>query len=111
MTALLTAFGRVFADAGAWALPAALAWGALSVFLSPCHLSSVPLVVAYMNGDRDLPTTRRAAVLSASFALGTVGSIAAVGAVTVLAGRMAGDVGRTGSYLLALVFLAMGLNL
>ena len=111
MTEILTTFGQVFADAGAWAIPAALVWGALSVVLSPCHLSSIPLVVAYMNGDGDLPTTRRAATLSATFALGTVGSIAAVGAATVVAGRMAGDVGRTGSYLLALVFFAMGLNL
>ncbi len=111
MTEILSTFGRVFADAGAWAIPAALVWGALSVFLSPCHLSSIPLIVAYMNGDGDLPATRRGAALSASFALGTVGSIAAVGAVTVLAGRIAGDVGRTGSYLLAVVFFAMGLNL
>ncbi len=111
MTELLTTFGRLFADVGVWAAPAALVWGAMSVFLSPCHLSSIPLVVAYMNGDGELPTARRAATLSATFALGTVGSIAAVGVATVVAGRMAGDVGRIGSYLLAFVFLALGLNL
>jgi cytochrome c-type biogenesis protein len=111
MTELLTTFGGAFANAGAWALPAALAWGMLSVFLSPCHLSSIPLVVAYMNGGGEPPATRRATTLSASFALGTLGSIAAVGAVTLGLGRIAGDVGRLGSYLLAAVFLAMGLNL
>ena len=44
----------------ALALPAAFVWGVLSVALSPCHLSSVPLVVAYMSGGEELPAGRRA---------------------------------------------------
>jgi cytochrome c-type biogenesis protein len=108
---LLTAFGRAFEATAALALPAAFAWGVLSVLLSPCHLSSIPLVVAYMSGGDELPSDRRAVALSASFALGILASIAAVGAVTAAAGRMAGDVGRGGSWVLAAVFVAVGLNL
>ena len=111
MGELLTTFGRAFAASAALAFPAAFLWGALSVVLSPCHLSSIPLVVAYMSGGEELPTGRRAVVLSGSFALGILGSIAAVGAVTALAGRMAGDVGPWATYALAAVFFAVGLNL
>ncbi len=111
MTELLTTFGRAFDASGGLAMVAALTWGALSVFLSPCHLSSIPLIVAYMNGGTEPPSTSRASVLATSFAVGTLASTAAIGALTVAVGRIAGDVGRTGSYLLALVFLVMGLNL
>ena len=111
MGEILTAFGRSFEASAALALPAAFLWGVLSVALSPCHLSSIPLVVAYMSGGAELPSGRRAVVLSGSFAVGILASIALVGAVTVAAGRMAGDVGRIGSYLLAAVFFAVGLNL
>jgi cytochrome c-type biogenesis protein len=108
---LLASFGTAFTASAGWALAAAFAWGMLSVFLSPCHLSGVPLVVAYMNGAGAFPGTRRAVQLSASFAVGSLGSIAAVGAATVAAGRMAGDVGRAGSFALAAVFFALGLHL
>jgi cytochrome c-type biogenesis protein len=111
MVELLIAFGRAFEGSAAVALPAAFAWGVLSVVLSPCHLSSIPLVVAYMSGGDELPTGRRSAALSGCFALGILASIAAVGAVTAAAGRMVGDVGRWGTWALAAVFIAFGLNL
>jgi cytochrome c-type biogenesis protein len=108
---LLTRFGEAFAASGTVALAAAFVWGILSVALSPCHLSSVPLVVAYMSGGTELPTGRRALWLSTAFAAGILASIAVVGAATAAAGRMIGDVGRTGNWLLAAVFFAVGLNL
>jgi cytochrome c-type biogenesis protein len=108
---LLTTFGEAFAASAAFALPAAFAWGILSVALSPCHLSSVPLVVAYMSGGTELPSGRRALWLSSAFAAGILASIALVGALTAAAGRMLGDVGRTGNWILAAVFFAVGLNL
>ncbi len=111
MGELLTRFGEAFAASGTVALAAAFLWGILSVALSPCHLSSVPLVVAYMSGGTELPTGRRALWLSSAFAAGILASIAVVGAVTALAGRMLGDVGRLGTWVLALVFFAVGLNL
>jgi len=111
MTSLLTAFGDAFSGAPLLALAAAFAWGVLSVVLSPCHLTSIPLVVAYVNGDGAPPPFRRAFELSSLFALGTAASIVAVGLLTALAGRVAGDVGPVGTYLVAAVFLVMGLNL
>jgi cytochrome c-type biogenesis protein len=111
MGGLLDLFGGAIASSGAVALVAAFVWGILSVALSPCHLSSVPLVVAYMSGDTELPAGRRALWLSSAFAGGILVSIAVVGALTAAAGRMLGDVGRVGSWLLATVFFAVGLNL
>ncbi len=111
MGELLTWIGEAFAGNAAVALPTAFAWGALSVALSPCHLSSVPLVVAYMSGGTELPSGRRALGLSSAFAAGILASIAVVGGVTAAAGRMLGDVGRVGNWVLAAVFFAVGLNL
>jgi cytochrome c-type biogenesis protein len=111
MAELLTAFGNAFTDTAALAVPAAFVWGVLSVALSPCHLSSVPLVVAYMSGGAELPTGRRALALSSAFAAGILASIALVGALTTAAGRMLGDVGQAGNWILAGVFFAVGLNL
>jgi cytochrome c-type biogenesis protein len=111
MGELLAAFGHAFAATPGLALPAAFAWGVLSVLLSPCHLSSIPLVVAYMSGGEALPTRRRALGLATSFAAGVLASIAVIGAATVAAGRIAGDVGRAGTWALAAVFFAFGLNL
>jgi cytochrome c-type biogenesis protein len=108
---LLTAFAGAFSASLLLAAPAALLWGVLSVALSPCHLSSVPLVVAYMAGGPDLPTGRRALAISSSFALGILASIAVIGGVTAAAGRMLGDVGRAGTWTLAAVFVVFGLNL
>lgn len=111
MAELLARFGEVFARDGALALAAALTWGVLSVVLSPCHLSSVPLVVAYMSGGGELPSGRRALALSSAFAAGILASVALVGAATAAAGRVLGDVGRAGSWIVAAVFFAVGMNL
>lgn len=111
MGGLLAAFGEAFVASGALALAAAFSWGVLSVALSPCHLSSVPLVVAYMSGGAEFPSGRRALRLSSAFAGGILASIGLVGVVTAAAGRMLGDVGRAGSWMLAAVFFVVGLNL
>lgn len=56
-------------------------------------------------------TPRRAAGLSTVFALGILGSIALIGALTAAAGRMLGDVGPWGNYAVAAVFFVFGLHL
>ena len=111
MAEILTAFASAFSASLLLAAPAALVWGVLSVALSPCHLSSVPLVVAYMSGGAEMPTGRRALAISSAFAAGILASIAVIGAITAAAGRMLGDVGRTGTWVLAAVFIVFGLNL
>ena len=92
------------------ALTAAFIWGILSILLSPCHLASIPLVVGFVNGQGKV-TTARAFALASLFALGILLTIAALGAITAAAGRIAGDVGGWAYYAVAVIFLLVGLHL
>jgi cytochrome c-type biogenesis protein len=92
------------------AIGASLAWGILSIILSPCHLGSIPLIVGFINGQGQI-STRRACGLSTLFAVGILITIAALGGITAAAGRMMGDVGRYGNYFVAFIFFLVGLHL
>jgi cytochrome c-type biogenesis protein len=92
------------------ALAAALAWGVLSIILSPCHLASLPLIVGFIQG-REVSSPRRAALLATLFASGILITIAAIGAVTAAAGRLMGDVGTIGNLIVAAVFILVGMAL
>jgi cytochrome c biogenesis protein CcdA len=94
----------------ALALDAAVAWGAVSVLLSPCHLASVPLLIGYISGQSDV-TPRRAFTVSILFALGLLATIAVVGVGTAAAGRVAGDLGGYANGVVATVCLVAGLYL
>ena len=93
-----------------FALVASAAWGVLSVILSPCHLASIPLVVAFVSGQGRI-SAKRAFALSGLFSLGILFTIAIIGVLTALAGRVLGDVGPWANYAVAAVFLAVGLHL
>ena len=94
----------------ALALGAALVWGVLSIVLSPCHLSSIPLIVGFISGQ-GRTTTARAGAVATVFAVGILLTIAVIGAITAAAGRMLGDVGLWGNYFVAVIFFAVGLYL
>lgn len=110
MTELLTALTRAL-DGQPWlALTGALLWGVASIVLSPCHLAGVPLIVAYTGRSASL-TARRAAWLSTVFALGILVTVALIGALSVLAGRMLGAFGGVTNYVVAALLFAVGLEL
>jgi cytochrome c-type biogenesis protein len=92
------------------ALAASAAWGVLSILLSPCHLASIPLVVGFISGQGRI-STRRAFSIATLFSAGILVTIAGIGAVTAAAGRMMGDVGRWGNYVVAAIFFLVGLHL
>ncbi|PAW78074.1 MAG: cytochrome C biogenesis protein [Verrucomicrobia bacterium Tous-C9LFEB] len=92
------------------AVMGAVLWGILSILLSPCHLSSIPLIVGFMSGQGRI-STARAFVISSLFAFGILLTIALLGVITAMAGRMMGDVGAMGNYLVAVVFFTVGLHL
>ena len=94
----------------ALALGASFAWGVLSVLLSPCHLSSIPLIVGFID-QQGRVSPRRAFGISGLFAVGILITIGAIGAITAAAGRMMGDVGKYGNYVIALIFFVVGLVL
>jgi len=92
------------------AVSASFVWGILSVLLSPCHLSSIPLIVGFIDQQGRM-STRRAFSISTLFAVGILVTIGVIGAVTAAAGRMMGDVGRYGNYFVAVIFFLVGLHL
>jgi len=92
------------------AISASFAWGVLSILLSPCHLSSIPLIVGFID-EQGRISTKRAFSIALSFSLGLMISIGVIGLVTALAGRMMGDVGKYGNYFVAGIFFLVGLHL
>lgn len=88
----------------------AFVWGILSVILSPCHLTSIPLIVGFVSQQR-ADSVKRAFWISAAFAFGILLTIALIGVITSLMGLMMGDVGVWSNYLVAGVFLLVGLHL
>lgn len=92
------------------ALSASFVWGVLSILLSPCHLSSIPLIVGFID-EQGRISTKRAFSIALSFSLGIMISIGAIGLITALAGRMMGDVGKYGNYFVAGIFFLVGLHL
>ncbi len=110
MEQLFTTLTRAVEGTPAIALGAAFLWGILSVVLSPCHLSSIPLIVGFID-QQGRVSPRRAFGISCLFAVGILITIAAIGAITAAAGRMMGDVGRYGNYIIAAIFFVVGLVL
>ncbi len=92
------------------AITASFLWGVLSILLSPCHLSSIPLIVGFID-SRGYTGTRRTFFISLLFAVGILTTIGLIGAVTAAAGRMMGDVGRYGNYFVAAIFFLVGFYL
>lgn len=94
------------------ALLAAGVWGVLSVVLSPCHLASVPLVVAVVSGNGSEQCGRwRLLTLSTVFAVGILLTFAVIGVATAAAGGLIGHLGSAVNYVVAGIFVLVGLVL
>ena len=110
MLKLFTVLSHAIEGAPFIAVSASFIWGVLSIILSPCHLTSIPLIIGYLSNQREL-STKKAFLLSTVFSVGILLSIAVIGGITAVAGRLLGDVGKIGNYVVAMVFLIFGLNL
>ena len=92
------------------ALFASFVWGILSILLSPCHLSSIPLVVGYIASQGKI-SVGRTFNISLVFSLGILITIGVIGVITASLGRLMGDVGVYGNYFVAVIFFLVGLYL
>jgi len=92
------------------AVLSAFVWGLLSILLSPCHLSSIPLIIGYLSSYDNL-NIKKSITLSLIFATGILITIAIIGLITYSLGRLMGDIGTIGNYLVAIVFFVVGLYL
>lgn len=98
-------------NGSAWfAATASFGWGILSILLSPCHLSSIPLVVGFISSQGKM-TLARTFNISLVFSVGILITIALIGIITASLGRMMGDIGSAGNYLVAGIFFIVGLYL
>lgn len=110
MGELFTALTKAIEGRAMIALTAALVWGILSILLSPCHLASIPLIVGFITQQGKL-TLNRAFWVSTWFSLGILSTIVIIGLITASLGRMAGDIGGYGNYIVAVIFFIVGLSL
>jgi cytochrome c-type biogenesis protein len=86
-------------------------WGMISVLFSPCHLASIPIAVAYVGGQQTVLLPRRAAGYAVAFSTGLFITIAVIGAICAMLGRMLGDIGNWWQILIGavLIWVALGM--
>jgi cytochrome c-type biogenesis protein len=86
-------------------------WGMISVLFSPCHLASIPLIVAYVGGQQKALAPRQAMGYAVTFSMGLFTTIAVIGAICALLGRMLGDIGSYWQILIGavLIWVALGM--
>ncbi len=78
--------------------------------MSPCHLASIPLIIGFIGGQKDL-TTKKAFQISLVFSIGIFVSVTLIGLITASLGRLLGDIGIYGNIIIAFIFMLVGLNL
>ena len=86
-------------------------WGVVSVLFSPCHLASIPLIVGYVAGQDRLVEGRQAALYASLFTTGLFLTIAAIGVICALLGRMLGDVGPYWTIVVGLILLWVAMDM
>jgi cytochrome c-type biogenesis protein len=109
---------QFFLTANAWmtggsavAYAGSFLWGLVSVLFSPCHLASIPLIVGYVAGQGKLVEGREAVRYAIAFTSGLFITIALVGMVCSLLGRMLGDVGPYWTIAVGLVLVYVALDM
>lgn len=98
-------------DTFALALVGCFLWGVVSILFSPCHLASIPLMVGYVAGQEKAVQGREAAGYAVLFSLGLFLSIAAVGVVCSVMGRMLGDISPYWALFVGLLLAWLGMSM
>lgn len=88
-----------------------LLWGMVSVALSPCHMASIPLIVSYVAGQDKALKVRDAAYYAGVFSVGLFISIALVGIICSLLGRMLGEIGPYWTILVGAILIWVALDM
>lgn len=86
-------------------------WGVISVMLSPCHLASIPLIIGYVGGQEKMLNPRQAGLYSALFTVGLFLTIALIGIICAMLGRMLGDVGNYWQVLIGIILIWVALGM
>ncbi|MGD9949053.1 MAG: cytochrome c biogenesis CcdA family protein [Desulfobulbus sp.] len=94
-----------------WGALGCFLWGMVSVLFSPCHLASIPLIIGYVGGQNQLIEGRKAVLYAIVFTTGLFITIAVVGLVCSLLGRMLGDVGPYWTIAIGLLLIWVALDM
>lgn len=86
-------------------------WGVVSVLFSPCHLASIPLIVGYVGGQNDLVEGKKGAAYALLFTVGLFITIACIGVICALLGRMLGDIGPWWTIAVGLILIWVALDM
>jgi len=86
-------------------------WGVISVLFSPCHLASIPLIVGYVGGQEKMVQPKQAGIYSVLFTTGLFITIALVGIICALLGRMLGDVGNYWQIIVGIILIWVALGM
>ena len=86
-------------------------WGMVSVLFSPCHLASIPLIVSYVAGQNQIIAGRKAVLYAVLFTVGLFITIAVIGFICALLGRMLGDVGPYMSIVVGAILVWVALDI
>ena len=84
--------------------------GGVVTSIGPCNIATIPLIVGYVGGSRDLPRTR-AFVLSLAFAIGLALTFMLLGVAAALIGGLIGASTHWWYYLVAGICFLIGLNM
>jgi cytochrome c-type biogenesis protein len=96
------------ADISLWAYVLTFAGGIITS-IGPCNMAMIPLVVAFVGGQKDAGRGRSLA-LSTAFAVGLAITLAILGVIAALIGGMIGGSSRVWYYVVAGVCIVMGLQ-
>ena len=94
-----------------WAFVGCFTWGLISILLSPCHLASIPLLMAYVSGQKRIPQWKDSIGYSFLFGIGLFSSIALIGFLCASAGRLLGDVPAFVMLVFGVMISFLGLDL
>jgi cytochrome c-type biogenesis protein len=87
------------------------AWGMVSVLFSPCHMASIPLIIGYVGGQHSIISGRQAIPFAVLFTTGLFITIALVGVICILLGRMLGDVGPYWTIVVGVILLWVAIDM
>ena len=84
--------------------------GGVLTSIGPCNIATLPLIVGYVGGSRDLPRSR-AFLLSLTFAIGLALTFMLLGVAAALIGGVLGASSHWWYYLVAGICFLIGLNM
>ncbi|OGC03360.1 hypothetical protein A2276_00365 [candidate division WOR-1 bacterium RIFOXYA12_FULL_43_27] len=88
----------------------AVFFAGIAASLSPCVLTTYPLIISYVGGYSE-GDSKRAFSMSLFFVIGLSITYSILGTVAALSGKLIGDIGPFWKYFLSAILIVMGLDL